>query len=44
MTAEPGAGGDVDADAASELETGAIPLTEVAGSFDLQATLESGQS
>jgi len=44
MTAEPGAGGDVDADAASELETGAIPLSEVAGPFDLQATLESGQS
>ena len=42
MTPDPGVRGDVDA--ASELETGAIPLSELAGPFDLQATLESGQS
>ena len=42
MTSEPGVSGEVDA--ATELETGAIPLSEIAGPFDLQATLESGQS
>ncbi|WP_336021802.1 DNA-3-methyladenine glycosylase family protein [Halobellus salinisoli] len=40
MTAHSGAGGDADA----TLETGAIDLSEIAGPFDLQSTLESGQS
>ena len=40
MTAHSGARGDGDV----TLETGAIDLSEIPGSFDLQSTLESGQS
>ena len=42
MTADPGS--TAGSEAATAMESGAIPLSEVAGPFDLQATLESGQS
>ena len=42
MTADPGSTPSADVTAATE--SGAIPLSEVAGPFDLQATVESGQS
>jgi N-glycosylase/DNA lyase len=42
MTADSGPASGTDVSAATE--SGAIPLSEVAGPFDLQATLESGQS
>jgi N-glycosylase/DNA lyase len=42
MTADPGS--TAGADVTTATESGAIPLSEVAGPFDLQATLESGQS
>ena len=42
MTADSGPPPSVNATAAAE--SGAIPLSEIAGPFDLQATLESGQS
>ncbi|WP_144902145.1 DNA-3-methyladenine glycosylase family protein [Halobellus captivus] len=47
MTAEPGARSDSDgtgADGDEALETGALDLSEIRGPFDLQSTLESGQS
>ncbi|GGJ01211.1 8-oxoguanine DNA glycosylase [Halobellus salinus] len=42
MTPDPGSTPGADVTAATE--SGAIPLSEVAGPFDLQATVESGQS
>ena len=42
MTADPGSTAGSEMPTATE--SGAIPLSEVAGPFDLQATLESGQS
>ena len=42
MTADPGSTADPEMPTATE--SGAIPLSEVAGPFDLQATVESGQS
>ena len=42
MTADSGPPPSVNATAAAE--SGAIPLSEIAGPFDLQATVESGQS
>ena len=42
MTADSGSAPGVDA--AADTEAGAIPLSEVPGPFDLQATVESGQS